>query len=88
MSIVRTAPAASESSATRLPWQDKRKLDKLAKALGDKDGIETENLAALSGLKSLTFPRPARWQNGEKQGMAVKVIDPPRNEGMRVVEAN
>ena len=67
-------------------FPDKSKWEKLAKALGDKGVIEEEKFAALSGLKSLPFPRPARLKKGEIFRVAVKVIDPRGNEGMRVLE--
>jgi hypothetical protein len=38
-----------------------------------------------SGLKSLPFPRPARLGQGETWRVAVKVIDPRGNEGLRVL---
>jgi adenine-specific DNA-methyltransferase len=67
-------------------FPDKSKWDKLARALGDRGVIDESAFAALSGLKSLPFPRPARLKKGEKWRVAVKVIDPRGNEGMRVVE--
>lgn len=59
---------------------------KLAKALGDKGVIEEEKFAVLSGLTSLPFARPPCLQPGEPWRVAVKVIDPRGNEGLRVVE--
>ena len=41
--------------------------------------------AALSGLTSLPFPRPERLGKGETWRVAVKVIDPRGNEGLRVL---
>jgi hypothetical protein len=38
-----------------------------------------------SGLTSLPFPRPARLKPGELWRVAVKVIDPRGNEGLRVL---
>jgi adenine-specific DNA-methyltransferase len=67
-------------------FPDKSKWDKLARALGDRGVIDEAAFSALSGLKSLPFPRPARLKKGEKWRVAVKVIDPRGNEGMRVVE--
>jgi adenine-specific DNA-methyltransferase len=67
-------------------FPDKSKWDKLAKALGDKGVIEEEAFAALTGFKSLPFPRPARLNKGEKWQIAVKVLDPRGNEGMRVLQ--
>ena len=40
---------------------------------------------ALSGLMGLTFPRPERLGKGETWRVAVKVIDPRGNEGLRVL---
>jgi adenine-specific DNA-methyltransferase len=67
-------------------FPDKSKWSKLAKALSDTDVIEEEAFDALSGLTSLPFPRPARLPKGEKWRVAVKVIDPRGNEGLRVLE--
>ncbi|HEY3857848.1 MAG TPA: site-specific DNA-methyltransferase [Verrucomicrobiae bacterium] len=67
-------------------FPDKSKWDKLARALSDKGVIDEDAFNALSGLKSLPFPRPARLKKGEKWRVAAKVIDPRGNEGMRVVE--
>jgi hypothetical protein len=47
--------------------------------------IEEDTFEALSGLKSLPFPRPARLGQGETWRVAVKVIDPRGNEGLRVL---
>jgi adenine-specific DNA-methyltransferase len=66
-------------------FPDKSKWAKLAKALGDADVIEEDAFEALSGLKSLAFPRPARLGKGETWRVAVKVIDPRGNEGLRVL---
>lgn len=41
---------------------------------------------ALSGWRSLPFPRPSRLKSGDVWRVAVKVIDPRANEGLRVVE--
>jgi len=66
-------------------FPDKSKWDKLAKALSDVDVIEEDAFEALSGLVSLPFPRPERLGKGETWRVAVKVIDPRGNEGMRVL---
>jgi adenine-specific DNA-methyltransferase len=66
-------------------FPDKSKWDKLAKALSDVDVIEEDAFEALSGLASLPFPRPERLGKGETWRIAVKVIDPRGNEGMRVL---
>jgi len=69
-------------------FPDKSKWSKLAKALGDADVIDTDAFEALSGLKSLPFPRPVRIGKGESWRVAVKVIDPRGNEGLRVLTIN
>src|ERR1017187_6951483 len=66
-------------------FPDKSKWDKLAKALSDVDVIEEDAFDALSGLTSLPFPRPKRLGKGEAWRVAVKIIDPRGNEGMRVL---
>jgi len=66
-------------------FPDKSKWAKLAKALGDVNVIEADAFDALSGLTSLPFPRPERLGKGESWRVAVKVIDPRGNEGMRVL---
>jgi adenine-specific DNA-methyltransferase len=67
-------------------FPDKSKWDKLAKALGATGAVAEEAFEALSGLRSLPFPKPPRLKKGEKWQVAVKVIDPRGNEGLRVVE--
>ncbi len=66
-------------------FPDKSKWAKLAKALGDADVIDEGAFDALSGLASLPFPRPERLGKGETWRVAVKVIDPRGNEGLRVL---
>jgi adenine-specific DNA-methyltransferase len=66
-------------------FPDKTKWDKLARALGDRGVVAEEAFAALSGLRSLPFPRPSALKKGQKWQVAVKVIDPRGNEGLRVV---
>jgi adenine-specific DNA-methyltransferase len=66
-------------------FPDKSKWSKLARALGDADVIEEDAFEALSGLTSLPFPRPERLGKGDKWRVAVKVIDPRGNEGLRVL---
>src|SRR5205807_4442398 len=66
-------------------FPDKSKWDKLAKALGATGMVAEEAFAALSGLRSLPFPKPKWLKKGEKWQVAVKVIDPRGNEGLRVV---
>jgi adenine-specific DNA-methyltransferase len=67
-------------------FPDKSKWAKLAKALGDAGVIEEGAFEALSGHKSLPFPRPERPGKSETWRVAVKVIDPRGNEGLRVLE--
>jgi adenine-specific DNA-methyltransferase len=69
-------------------FPDKSKWEKLAKALGDADVIDEGAFDALSGLTSLPFPRPERLGKGETWRVAVKVIDPRGNEGLRVLTIN
>jgi adenine-specific DNA-methyltransferase len=66
-------------------FPDKSKWSRLAKALGDAEVIEEGSFDALSGLTSLPFPRPERLGKGETWRVAVKVIDPRGNEGLRVL---
>jgi len=66
-------------------FPDKSKWDKLARALGDKGLVDRDAFDALSGLTSLPFPRPPRLGKGEPWRVAVKVIDPRGNEGLRVL---
>ena len=66
-------------------FPDKSKWDKLAKALSDVGVIEEDAFDSLSGLTSLPFPRPERLGKREKWRVAVKVIDPRGNEGLRVL---
>ncbi len=40
----------------------------------------------MSGLISLLFPRSANLKPGKRWRVAVKVIDPRGNEGLRVIE--
>jgi adenine-specific DNA-methyltransferase len=48
--------------------------------LGDRGIIDEEKFETLSGLKSLPFPK------GKFGRIAVKVIDPRGNEGLRVIK--
>lgn len=66
-------------------FPDKTKWAKLAKALGDSGVVEEDAFEALSGLTSLPFPRPERLRENETWRVAVKVIDPRGNEGLRVL---
>ena len=69
-------------------FPDKGKWAKLSKALGDANVIDEDAFDALSGLKSLPFPRPVHLAKGDKWRVAVKVIDPRGNEGLRVLTIN
>jgi len=69
-------------------FPDKTKWEKLARALGDVGVIEEDAFDLLSGLTSLPFPRPERLGKGERWRVAVKVIDPRGNEGLRVLTIN
>ena len=66
-------------------FPDKSKWSKLAHALGGKGLIEPDAFDALSGFRSLPFPRPAHLAAGQPWRIAVKVIDPRGNEGLRVL---
>jgi adenine-specific DNA-methyltransferase len=66
-------------------FPDKSKWAKLAKALGDANVVDEDAFESLSGLTSLSFPRPTRLNVGEKWKVAVKVVDPRGNEGLRVL---
>ena len=66
-------------------FPDKSKWNRLAKALGGKGLVEEGAFDKLSGLTSLPFPRPSRLGKGETWRIAVKVIDPLGNEGLRVL---
>ena len=65
-------------------FPDKSKWDRLAKALDDVGAVERGAFDALGGLTSLAFPAPSRLRIGETWRVAVKVIDPRGNEGLRV----
>ena len=66
-------------------FPDKSKWNKLARALGGKGLIEPGAFDALSGFVSLPFPRPDHYAAGQSWRIAVKVIDPRGNEGLRVL---
>lgn len=66
-------------------FPDKSKWDRLARALGSHGVVDKDAFNALSGLKSLPFSKPARLGKGQTWRVAVKVIDPRGNEGLRVV---
>ena len=66
-------------------FPDRSKWDKLARALGNQGTVELAAFDALSGFRSLPFARPARLGEDETWKVAVKVIDPRGNEGLRVL---
>ena len=66
-------------------FPDKSKWNKLARALAGKGLIEPGAFDALSGFLSLPFPRPAGHAAGQSWRIAIKVIDPRGNEGLRVL---
>ena len=66
-------------------FPDKSKWDRLARALDDVGAVERGAFDALSGLVSLPFPTPSRLGRGQTWRVAVKVIDPRGNEGLRVL---
>ena len=66
-------------------FPDKKKWDKLARALGKAGTVDPDAFDALSGFRSLPFSRPARLGDGAMWKVAVKVIDPRGNEGLRVL---
>lgn len=66
-------------------FPDRSKWDRLARALGDTGVVEREAFERLSGFESIAFPRPSRLADGEPWRVAVKVIDPRGNEGLRVL---
>ena len=66
-------------------FPDRSKWDRLAKALDDVGAVERGAFDALGGLVSLPFPRPSRLGQGQAWRVAVKVIDPRGNEGLRVL---
>jgi adenine-specific DNA-methyltransferase len=69
-------------------FPDKNKWAKLAKALEDAEVVDEDAFDSLSGLTSLPFPRPDRLGKGEKWRIAVKLINPRGNEGLRVLTQN
>ena len=66
-------------------FPDRKKWDKLARALGDRGVVDEGRFDALAGWQSLPFARPARLPANAPWRVAVKVIDPRGNEGLRVV---
>ena len=66
-------------------FPDKSKWTKLAKALGGAGVVDEGAFEALTGLRSVPFPRPSRLGPDEPWRVAVKVIDPRGVEGLRVL---
>lgn len=64
---------------------DRSRWDRLARAFGDMGVVEKDGFERLSGLQSLAFPRPPGLVDGESWRVAVKVIEPRGNEGLRVL---
>ena len=60
---------------------------RLARALGRTGLVEEAAFDDLSGLRSLPFAPPPDRRRGEPWRIAVKVIDPRGNEGLRVLTA-
>ena len=66
-------------------FPDKSKWRRLAKALGSAGVVDKAAFDDLSGLRSLPFAPPPDRRVGEPWRIAVKVIDPRGNEGLRVL---
>ncbi len=66
-------------------FPDRKKWDKLARALGDKGVVDEARFDELTGYRTLAFARPLALQAGKPWRVAVKVIDPRGNEGLRVI---
>ncbi len=66
-------------------FPDRKKWDKLARALGDKGVIDEARFDELTGYRTLAFARPPAMAAGRPWRVAVKMIDPRGNEGLRVI---
>lgn len=66
-------------------FPDRKKWDKLARALGDKGVIDETRFDELTGYRTLPFARPPAMAAGRPWRVAVKMIDPRGNEGLRVI---
>ena len=70
-------------------FPDRKKWDKLARALGDKGVVDESRFDELTGFVSLPFSRPPAGSPNRPPGqpwrVGVKVIDPRGNEGLRVI---
>ena len=66
-------------------FPDRKKWDKLARALGDKGVIDEARFDELTGYRTLAFARPVALAAGRPWRVAVKMIDARGNEGLRVI---
>jgi adenine-specific DNA-methyltransferase len=66
-------------------FPDRKKWDKLARALGDKGVVDESRFDELTGFVTLPFARSPALPPGKPWRVAVKVIDPRGNEGLRVL---
>ena len=66
-------------------FPDRSKWNKLARALGDKGVIDEARFDELTGYRTLAFARPPVLAAGRPWRVALKVIDPRGNEGLRVI---
>jgi hypothetical protein len=66
-------------------FPDRWRCDKLAHTLGDKGVVDESRFNELTGFVTLPFARPPALPPGKPWRVAVKVIDPRGNEGLRVV---
>lgn len=66
-------------------FPDRKKWDRLARALGDKGVVDEGRFDELTGFVTLPFARPPTLPPGKPWRVAVKVIDPRGNEGLRVL---
>lgn len=66
-------------------FPDRSKWNKLARALGDKGVVDESRFDALTGYRTLPFARPPALPAGRPWRVAVKVVDPRGNEGLRVL---
>lgn len=67
-------------------FPDRTRWDQLAKALHKAGTLDASLFDALSGYRSLPFSPPSKRVVGDTWKIAVKVIDPRGNEGLRVVD--
>lgn len=67
-------------------FPDRTRWGQLAKALHKKGSFDASLFDALSGYRSLPFSPPSKRVAGDMWKIAVKVIDPRGNEGLRVLD--